>query len=184
MKAPLTNKTISLITAMDSKYTIGRGNRFPWNPTSVPADMKRFVELTEKKALIVGRKTGMHLPESMLERIPVIILTRTPTVPDDGKYQTAGTVREATTIAEEAAPDADEIMIGGGAEIYDLFLPFADKIYLTLIDKQFQSKADDVYFPVSMSELKQGGWDNTEQFFYPKNEENKWNLSFITMERG
>jgi dihydrofolate reductase len=178
----LTNKTISLIAAMDENGIIGRGNRFPWNPKSVPSDMEHFVKLTEGKALIVGRKTGESLPPSMLKRIPIIILTRNPNVPDDAGYQTAGTVEEAISLAEEAVPDASEIMVGGGAEIYELFQPLARRFYCTVIKKVFQEKEGDVYFPFLLSwlmdwEVKSSEICRAEEFG------DKWNLQFSTMER-
>ena len=126
---------ISLIAAMAENRTIGRNNAMPWH---IPADLKRFRELTLGHPVIMGRKTF----ESMGAPLPGrdnIIVTRQPDFHAEGC-----TVAHDLASALALASEADEVFICGGGEIYRQALPFADRIYLTIIHRDY---AGDRLFP-------------------------------------
>ncbi|WP_188236088.1 dihydrofolate reductase [Sphingopyxis sp. LK2115] len=112
---------ITLILARAANGVIGANGRMPWH---LPADLRRFKQLTMGRPMIMGRKTFDSLP-AVLEGRRHIVLTRDPDWQDEGA-EPAASVEEALKLA-----NAPHVMVIGGAEIYRLFLPLADRIELT-----------------------------------------------------
>lgn len=142
---------ISLIAVMDEGRVIGRNGRLPWSSWQVAADVHRFYELTLGKTVVMGRKTYESLP-GRLRPLPGrknIVLTRSDNALAFG-CQVAHTIEEALA----AAGDVPELMVIGGGEIYTLFLPLAQRMYLTIIRGSFEG---DAYFP----EYDAAGWVDT-----------------------
>jgi dihydrofolate reductase len=131
-------KPIVLIAAMDSSRAIGRSNDIPWR---IPGEQKVFRELTMGNALIMGRMTYLSLPGPLPGRY-CIVLTRSPIAQAPG-VRSATSISEALSLASEFP--GSEIAIGGGQEIYELFLPIADRIHLTMLDATF---GGDRFFPL------------------------------------
>jgi dihydrofolate reductase len=75
-----------------------------------------------------------------------------------------------------ACKNEEEVFIIGGAEMYKLALPFANKIYLTKVNGIFNA---DVYFP----EIVANEWNETSQIFYPKDDKNAFDFTLITLDR-
>jgi dihydrofolate reductase len=128
---------ISMIAAIGKNREIGRGNLMLWH---IPEDLKRFRELTMGHPVIMGRRTFESIGKVLPGRAN-IVLTR------DDSWKREGVVvvhsmDEAISVAKEI--DQEEIFIIGGAQIYDQALPFADKLYLTLIDAEGNA---DSFFP-------------------------------------
>ena len=132
---------VSLIWAMADNGVIGLDNGLPWR---LPVDMKHFMTTTLGKPVVMGRKTL----ESMKSPLPGrtnIVLTRDPNWQRDGVL----VVRDmpaAMALAEQQdlIDGVDEVMVIGGAEIYALALPMAERLYVTRVHAQ---PAGDVYFP-------------------------------------
>jgi dihydrofolate reductase len=116
---------VSLIAAMSKNRVIGRDNAIPWN---IPADMSRFRDLTLGHAVIMGRKTFESIGKPLLGRKNIVV-TRQPGYPATG-ISVAGSLNEAFLLAEGHG----EVFICGGGEIYEQALPFAARIYITLVD--------------------------------------------------
>jgi len=112
---------ITLILARAENGIIGANGKMPWH---LPADLRRFKQLTMGRPMIMGRKTFDSLP-AILEGRRHIVLTRDPEWQDEGAEPVA-TVEEALKLA-----NAPHVMVIGGAEIHNLFLPLADRIELT-----------------------------------------------------
>ncbi len=133
-------RTISIIVAMDKNGLIGNGNKLPWN---IPEDLKHFKEKTMGKYLLMGERTYNSIKNKLLGR-KIIVLSRSDKSIENGRV--AKSIEEALSYAE------GEIMIGGGASIYKQFLDIADKMYITVVNKNFEG---DVYFPkFNMDEWK------------------------------
>lgn len=126
---------ISLIVAMSKNRVIGHGGRIPWR---LPAEQRYFKQMTLGKPLVFGRKTYESIGKPLPGR-DNIILTRNPTYQAPG-CQVVHTLKQVL----DAAGTAPELMIGGGAYIYTLFLPLATRLYLTTIDLTIQG---DTHFP-------------------------------------
>jgi dihydrofolate reductase len=126
---------ISIIAAMAENRVIGRGGAIPWD---IPADRRRFRELTTGHPIIMGRKTfesiGRQLPGRMN-----IILTR------QQEFQANGCcVAQTLEDALLACTGVDEVFICGGEELYRLALPLAERIYLTVVHGEC---GGDAFFP-------------------------------------
>lgn len=155
---------ISLIAAVSRNHVIGKSNSLLWN---LPADMKRFRELTLNKPVVMGRKTFESIGKPLPKR-QNIILTK------DRNFKAEGcTVVHSVKEAIEAAEKEKEIMVIGGSQIYALFLPFADKMHLTIIGKDFEG---DAYFPRFDSKE----WKETSR---TNQEDNGLRFSFVDFER-
>lgn len=128
---------VSLIAAMASNRVIGRDNRLPWR---LPADLRRFKELTMGHTLLLGRKTFESIGRPLPGRSMLVVSRREGYAPDG--VSVARSVQEALAQAREAGET--ELFVAGGAEIYRQTLPVADRLYLTRIEEDF---AGDVYFP-------------------------------------
>jgi len=158
---------ISLISALANNNVIGRNNRLPWQ---LPADLRRFKQLTLGKPIIMGRKTHESIGRLLPDRHNIII-SREP------EYQVEGaTVVNGLDEALAAAGDVDEVMIVGGANIYFQFLPRADRMYLTLIHADFEG---DAFFPA----YNRREWRTIVEEHHPADEENPWPYSFLTLQR-
>lgn len=154
---------ISLIAAMSRNKVIGKDNKLPWK---LPADMKRFRELTSGKPVIMGRKTFESIGKPLPNRKNIII-TR------DRNYKRDGCIIvHSAKDALKAAGDGD-VMIIGGAQIYAEFLPKANKMYLTFIDADFEG---DAYFP----EYNEDEWKEMNR---EEHVDNEFSYAFVDLER-
>lgn len=172
---------ISIITAFDRNGLIGNTVRkdnfgLPWEKISI--DMKRFRELTMGKPLIMGRKTYDYFGGKPLAGRTTIVLTGQPGIVQ-GDVATAETVAGALPLAKVLAckNEVDEVFIGGGAATYREFLKYADRLYVTFIDGEFEG---DVHFPpVDFRHWMQIG----ETIEHPRDAASPYNLKFKTFER-
>lgn len=156
---------ISLIAAMDRNRLIGKDNSLPWN---LPEDMRRFRDLTTGKPVIMGRKTFESIGRALPNRKNIVI-TR------DKDYKAEGCiVVDSVKEALKAAEGADEVMIIGGAQVYKEFLPIANKMHLTLIDKEFEG---DAYFP----EYNKPEWKVVKK---EQHKDNDFEYVFVDLERN
>lgn len=116
---------ISIIVAMSNNRIIGAGGATPWN---IPADMRRFRQLTLGHTVIMGRKTFESIGHPLQGRTNIVVSRQ----PD---YCAAG-VNVVASLAEalRRANGDSEIFICGGGELYAQALPIASRIYLTWID--------------------------------------------------
>lgn len=112
---------IILVVARADNGVIGADGNLPWR---IPADLRHFKQVTKNLPMIMGRKTFDSLP-GLLEGRRHIVLTRDPEWTEDGA-EVAYSVEEALKLA-----NGPHVCIIGGAEIYRLFLPHADRIELT-----------------------------------------------------
>lgn len=139
----MTGKTslkISLISALDSyTQTIGRkGGGLPWH---IPEDFKYFKEKTTGHPIIMGRKTWEEFNGKPLPGRHHIVITNqenyeiSPEI--ENQISVVKSLEEALALAksleEKSANDNKEIFVIGGAQIYKLALPHADRLYLTLV---------------------------------------------------
>jgi dihydrofolate reductase len=126
---------------MAANRVIGRDGALPWR---LPADLKRFKQLTMGHALIVGRKTWESIGRPLPGRT-MIVVTRQPDYrPADpsGTVRVVHSIEEALRLAREVSPE--ETFVAGGAELYRETLPRADRLHLTRIERDFPG---DTRFP-------------------------------------
>lgn len=129
---------VSLIAAMAKNRVIGMDNRLPWR---LPADLKRFKELTMGHPIIMGRKTFESIGKPLPGRSNIVV-SRGP-APEDAQDRGifwVGSLEKAFLIAQNFE-GADEVFVIGGANVYAQALPIASKIYLTVIDQEIPGDA-------------------------------------------
>jgi len=159
---------ISMIVAMAQDRVIGLDNKMPWH---LPADLQHFKKTTLGKPVIMGRKTYDSIGRALPGRLNIVVSR-------DPNLEIAGvTCVTSVEQALEAAKGVEEVMIIGGATIYEHFLAVANYLYLTFIDLEVKG---DTCFP---DYLKQGTWNKIESEFYLADEKNAHDLEFVTLER-
>jgi dihydrofolate reductase len=142
---------ISLLVAMARNRVIGRDNRIPWH---LPADLKRFKELTMGHHIVMGRKTWESINRLLPGRITVIV-TRNPAFDVPGAK-----IARSIEAALQRCGDDPEIFVIGGEQIFRAALPYAQRLYLSAIDAEI---AGDTFMPAfDMSE-----WQLTHEEAHP-----------------
>jgi dihydrofolate reductase len=112
---------VTLVVARATNGVIGRDGTLPWR---ISADLKRFKRLTMGSVMVMGRRTFDSLP-GLLPGRRHVVLTR------DRDWSAPG-AEVAHSIDEALALAGDEpVSVIGGAEIFELFLPHADRLELT-----------------------------------------------------
>ena len=158
---------ISIIAAIGKNRVIGTNNSLPWK---LSADLKRFRGITSGKPVIMGRKTFESIGKPLPNRIN-IILTRDKSYRQEG-CQTATSIEEAIQLCRNAS----EAMIIGGEQVFTMFLPLAKRMYLTLIDADFEGHA---FFP----EYNSDDWVIVSEESQV-NDEDGLKYSFVNLEKA
>ena len=159
---------LNIIACISKKHrAIGYQNRLLY---AIPSDMTRFRMLTTGHTIIMGRKTFESLPNGALPNRRNIVISKT-------REQITGcevfaSLEEALAASKEAAED--ECFIIGGASIYEQALPFADKLYLTIVEKEPEHA--DTFFP----EINPAEWEVKEK---EMRNENGLPFTFLTLYR-
>jgi dihydrofolate reductase len=136
--------SLSIIVAMAQNRAIGKDNDLMWHLSS---DLKRFKQLTTGHPVVMGRRTWESLPKRPLPGRRNIVLTQNP----DFEAAGAEVVHSVNGLFEALKDRDDEVFVMGGASIYQLLLPFTNRLYVTQVYKDFDG---DVYFPtIDMSEF-------------------------------
>lgn len=140
---------VSLIWAMAENRTIGRNNKLPWH---LPNDLKYFKQLTTGKPVIMGRKTYDSIGRPLPNRFNIVI-SRNPEFQAEG-VKVVTTVDEAIELAEAECliSGSEEVIVMGGAEIYRLCLPRADRLYITFVHAKVDGDASFPDFDLSAYE--------------------------------
>ncbi len=153
---------------MSDDRVIGIDNRLPWK---LPADMRWFRRHTLSKPVVMGRKTFDSFGAKPLPQRHNIIVTHDRDYRAEGA-QVVGSIDDALA----AAAPAEEVMIIGGAHLYQQLLPRADRLYLTLVHGSF---VGDTWFP----EFDWSEWQEVERHDFDADENNPWPYSFYIFDR-
>lgn len=130
--------TLSLISAYSLNRVIGKDNSIPWY---YPSDLKHFKKATAGKTVIMGRKTfeSKGMPKPLPNRRNIVVT-------QNKDYQTPYSVEIVNSLQEalDLSASDEEVFVIGGANLYKEALDKVDKIYITIIGKEFSG---DTYFP-------------------------------------
>jgi dihydrofolate reductase len=133
-----TQTPLSLIVAMARNRIIGVENDLPWH---IPADLQRFKAITLGKPVIMGRKTFQSIEARLKKPLPgrpnIVISANGFSYPGIDVFSDLET---AISEARYEHPDT-ELMIIGGASIYEQALPLVDRMYLTIVDQDVKGDA-------------------------------------------
>jgi dihydrofolate reductase len=158
---------ITLVVARSLDGVIGREGQLPWH---IPADLKRFKAITMGTAMVMGRKTFESLP-GLLPGRRHIVLTRDPHWTAEGA-EVAHSADEAVSLAGD-----DPISVIGGADVFALFLPRADRVELTEVLSDIPG---DTIMPDPRDSIE---WDETEVAVHGP-EEGRPGFRFVTLDRA
>lgn len=159
---------LSMIAAMDKNRVIGIGNRLPWH---LPEDLQRFKALTLGKPVVMGRSTYESIGRPLPSRRNMI-LSR------NKNFQVQGCESYRSLDAAIAASSGyPEILIIGGDSVYRQALPRAQRLYLTLIDAEFDG---DAWFP----EYTLAEWRLIDEDKRPAGAVFKYPYRFVTLVRN
>jgi dihydrofolate reductase len=161
-------KKISIIVAIDENRGIGKDNKLLWH---IPADLKRFREITTGHTVIMGKNTYLSLPGGPLKNRRNIVIT------DSRNDRFVGcevvfSIREAL----DSCDDDRENFVIGGASVYRQFLPYASRLYLTLVRKCFEA---DTFFP----DIDPDEWEEISREVPENILEHEFSYEFIVLQR-
>ncbi len=160
--------SISMIVAASTNNVIGVAGELPWHLSN---DLKRFKAITMGKPIVMGRKTYESIGRALPGRQNIVLTTQN-TFSADGCDIVASP--EAAIIA---AGQAEEVMIIGGGEIYRLFLPLANRIYLTRVKVAL---AGDTVFPA----LDASVWQEIAREEHSADASNDYDFAILTYSRN
>ncbi len=131
---------ISLIASIGKNRELGKNNKLLFD---IPEDMKSFREKTRGHVVIMGRKTYESIGRPLPNRTNIVITKNLELKTENSEVEFAGSIEEALEIAKGF--EGHEVFIIGGEQIYKLAMPYADKLYLTVVNKTV--KDADAFFP-------------------------------------
>ena len=158
--------TVSIIVAIAENNAIGKNNQLLWH---MPNDLKHFKDVTSGRSIIMGRKTFDSVGKPLPRRRNIVVTRQDITIPG---CEVVKSVEDGLALCV----GDDEVFIGGGAEIYKLAMHLTDRIYLTIIHKNFDA---DTFFP----EIDKSEWKEVKREDFEPDEKNPLPYSFITLER-
>lgn len=159
--------TLSMIVALSTNYVIGKNNQLPWH---LPADLAHFKSLTLSKPILMGRKTHESIGRPLPGRRNIVI-TRQSDFEAEG-CDVVHSLKEALALVQSD----EEVMLIGGAQLFEEALPCVDKLYLTWVQAEVEG---DCYFP--RFDLSQ--WKKVVREERKADEKNAYDLTFVTLAR-
>ena len=156
---------LSIIVAIANDNVIGKDNKLIWH---LPEDLKRFKSLTTGHTIIMGRKTFESLGRVLPNRKHVILCNDMELNIDNENVE----ILEDISMLDKYINSEEENFVIGGATIYKLLMPYANRLYITKINESFEG---DVFFP----EIKEDEWKEVKREEGLKNEENPFEYYYI-----
>lgn len=156
----------NIIVAIDSAGAIGKDNALLCH---LPADLKHFKELTMGYPVVMGRKTWESLPKKPLPGRTNYVITSSNTI---DQAIVIHDVKDVLNMIDR------EFFVIGGASVYQQFLPYAHKLYITRIHHTF--KYADVFFP----HIDSIDWTPITREYHPSDERHQYPFTFETLIRN
>ncbi len=160
---------LSIIVAIANKNVIGKDNTLIWH---LPEDLKRFKTITSGKTIIMGRRTFESLGRVLPNRKHIVLCNDMKMNIDNENVEVVNDIK----CLDKYINSDEENFVIGGATIYKLLMPYANKMYITKINQDFDG---DAFFP----EINKEEWEiiSTEKGL--KNEENPFDYDYVTYKR-
>ena len=162
------NKKLSIIVAVAQNNAIGKNNDLLWH---ISEDLKRFKRLTSGNHVIMGKNTFYSLPVQPLPNRTNIVITDVPNEIIEGCVM-AYSIEDAINKCD----DSKENFIIGGASVYRQFMPYANKLYLTKVHKDFEG---DCFFP----EININEWNLISEEDCSSDKQNDFTYSYLIFEK-
>lgn len=158
---------LSIIVAMDEAGGIGKDNQLPWK---LPKDLQMVKERTMGHSILLGRKNYESIGKALAGRRNIVLTKDQTFQPKECE------VIHAMEDLFFLCTKEDEVFIFGGAEIYQLYLPYVDRMYITRVLDCFEA---DTYFP----QVDWSNWIETHSEFYPKDDKNQHDFRFMIYDK-
>ena len=165
---------ISIVVAMTPERVIGRDGKLPWR---LPADLRHFRAITMGHPVIMGRRTHASIGKPLEGRLN-IVLTRDPHFRACGCTVVASpdeAVRCAVRTTDMSI-DPKEVMVIGGAAVYEALLPRVRRMYVTIVHAQLDG---DTRFPA----VDLSAWSEVGRNEHRADERNPYDYAFYVYER-
>lgn len=160
---------ISLVVAASNNNAIGKNSRLLW---SLPNDMRHFKNVTWGMPIVMGRKTFETFKKPLPGR-KNIVLSNQKGLNIDGAI-VLNKINDVSFLVKEM--DVKELMVIGGGEIYKMYFPKADRIYLTRVDTVIEG---DTYFPA----ITEKEWKLVSRLENSADEKHAYSYSYEIWER-
>lgn len=161
---------LSIIVAKAKNNIIGKDNHLVWN---LPADMKRFKEITDGHTVIMGRKTFESLGKPLSNRKNIVFTQNPDFKVNDENVELVHSLLQI----QEYIESQEEAFVIGGATIYNFLMPYVKKMYVTQINKDFEG---DSFFP----KIDENKWKEISREKGLINEENNIDYDYIVYKRA
>jgi len=158
---------LSIVVAMDDNRLIGKGNGLPWH---LPADLAYFKKITTDNSILMGRNTYDSIGKPLPNRRNIVI-TRNSEISIKG-CEVVNSIEKALSITK----DEEEVMIIGGANLFEQLLPNVSRLYITHIEGEFEGET---YFP----NYDENEWLDVSRESHQPDEKNKYAYQFSIMDR-
>jgi len=158
---------LSIVVAMDDNRLIGKGNGLPWH---LPADLAYFKKITTDNSILMGRNTYDSIGKPLPNRRNIVI-TRNSEISIKG-CEVVNSIEKALSITK----DEEEVMIIGGANLFEQLLPNVSRLYITHIEGEFEGET---YFP----NYDENEWLEVSRESHQPDEKNKYAYQFSIMDR-
>jgi dihydrofolate reductase len=157
---------VTLIAAMARNRVIGRDNALPWR---LPEDLRRFRALTMGKPVLMGRRTFLSIGRALPGR-ENLVLTRDAAFRPEGCHVFASLAPALASIGDR------EVMVIGGADVYEQTIEIATCMHLTLVDEDVDG---DTFFP----SFDEGSWEVVFEEVHPSAPGRPWAFRFVDYRR-
>lgn len=158
---------LSMVAALALNGVIGRDGDLPWR---LPADLKRFKKLTLGHPILMGRTTYESIGRPLPGRRNLVLSRK-------GFSADGIEVFSALDKAIDAVGAVDELMVIGGARVYEAVLPSAHRLYLSVVHGEFEG---DTWFPA----IEPSAWTIVSTDHVPADERNQWAHTWFTLDRS
>jgi len=158
---------LSIVVALDDNRLIGKDNRLPWY---LPADLAFFKKITTGNSILMGRKTYDSIGRPLPNRRNIVI-TRNSEISIKG-CEIVNSIEKALSITK----DEEEVMVIGGANLFEQLLPVVSRLYITHIEGEFEGGT---YFP----DYDESEWLVVSRESHQPDEKNKYAYQFSIMDR-
>ena len=149
---------VSLIVAYGPKREIGLDNKLLWH---ISDDLKNFKKITTGKSIVMGRKTFESIGKALPERLN-IVLTNNADLVIPGVEVITDPLMAFDLALEFNDSEESELVVIGGAEIFNIYLPYVQKIYLSEV--AYEGAADAFFPELDMKDWKEISTENFSQF--------------------
>lgn len=164
---PVTARPI-ILAALSTNYVIGRDNTLPWH---LPADLKRFKQLTTGQIVVMGRRTFESIGKPLPNRLN-IVLSRQKNFSVGGVV----TTHSINDVLNQFAHDDRQLFVIGGEALFREMMPLCQRMYLTEIQQDF---AGDTFFP----KYNPDDWLETDREIHRASADNELEYHFVVLDR-